>query len=103
MHSELIKLGISQDWLSTLKALIKIINTYLWKLYYHKGSYYNLEKNTLSARHFFTTELLKADVGKSKFDKLVGHSDKKDLTTNTYGRNAFTLEILKIQIWKNKP
>ena len=101
MHSELIKLGISQDWLSTLKSsyknnkyLSRKINTIIREVI-------NNQKKTLySARHFFTTELLKADVGKSKIDKLVGHSDKKDLTTNTYGRNAFTLEILKIEIEK---
>lgn len=101
MHSELIKLRITQDWLLTLKSSYKNNKSTSRKINTIIKDVVNDKKKTLySARHFFTTELLKADVGKSKIDKLVGHSDKKDLTTNTYGRSAFTLEILKIEIEK---
>ena len=54
------------------------------------------DKQTLySTRHWFVTELLRNDILDNIIDVLVGHSNQKNLNKSTYGRDAFTINILK--------
>ncbi len=54
------------------------------------------DKQTLySTRHWFVTELLRNDISENIIDVLVGHSNQKNLNKTTYGRDAFTISILK--------
>ena len=97
LHNKLLELNITNEWLNKLKRSYTK-HTYLTRKLnelIREAIADNKAKTLYSTRHFFITELLKSGVDKIAIDKIVGHSDKKDLTVNTYGNNAFDLKVLK--------
>jgi len=96
LHNKLIKINIDNQWLDELKNKYKNIKYISRKINELINDIVPEKSKTLySTRHFFNTELLNTGVNKDIINKLVGHSDKKDLTVNTYGKNAFDLKVLK--------
>jgi integrase len=95
IHSNLIDLNINKNWLDELKHTYNNCRYITRKLNDEIKPFLNDKQTLYSTRHWFVTELLRNDISENIIDVLVGHSDKKNLTKSTYGRDAFTIGILK--------
>jgi integrase len=95
LHSSLIDLEITKDWLNELKLTYNNCRYITRKLNDEIKPFLNDKQTLYSTRHWFVTELLRNDISENIIDVLVGHSNQKNLNKSTYGRDAFTIEILK--------
>ncbi|WP_323660203.1 site-specific integrase [Aliarcobacter butzleri] len=95
LHSDLINLNINKNWLDELKLTYNNCRYITRKLNYEIKPFLNDKQTLYSTRHWFVTELLRNDISENIIDVLVGHSNQKNLNKSTYGRDAFTINILK--------
>lgn len=95
IHSDLIDLNINKNWLDELKHTYNNCKYITRKLNDEIKPFLNDKQTLYSTRHWFVTELLRNDISENIIDVLVGHSNQKNLNKSTYGRDAFTISILK--------
>ena len=95
LHSALIDLDITKYWLDELKLTYNNCRYITRKLNDEIKPFLNDRQSLYSTRHWFVTELLRNDISENIIDVLVGHSNQKNLNKSTYGRDAFTVSILK--------
>ena len=95
LHSALIDLEITKNWLDELKLTYNNCRYITRKLNDEIKPFLNDKQTLYSTRHWFVTELLRNDISDNIIDVLVGHSNQKNLNKSTYGRDAFTISILK--------
>ena len=95
LHSALINLEITKDWLDELKLTYNNCRYITRKLNDEIKPFLNDKQSLYSTRHWFVTELLRNDISENIIDVLVGHSNQKNLNKSTYGRDAFNVSILK--------
>lgn len=95
IHSSLISLEITKNWLDELKLTFNNCRYITRKLNDEIKPFLNDKQTLYSTRHWFVTELLRNDISENIIDVLVGHSNQKNLNKSTYGRDAFTINILK--------
>lgn len=95
IHSALIDLEITKNWLDELKLTYNNCRYITRKLNDEIKPFLNDKQTLYSTRHWFVTELLRNDISENIIDVLVGHSNQKNLNQSTYGRDAFTISILK--------
>ncbi len=95
LHSVLIDLEITKNWLDELKLTYNNCRYITRKLNDEIKPFLNDKQTLYSTRHWFVTELLRNDISENIIDVLVGHSNQKNLNKTTYGRDAFTISILK--------
>lgn len=95
IHSNLIDLNVNKNWLDELKLTYNNCRYITRKLNDEIKPFLNDKQTLYSTRHWFVTELLRNDISENIIDVLVGHSNQKNLNKSTYGRNAFTVSILK--------
>lgn len=95
LHSDLINLNINKNWLDELKLTYNNCRYITRKLNDEIKPFLNDKQTLYSTRHWFVTELLRNDISENIIDVLVGHSNQKNLNKSTYGRDAFTINILK--------
>lgn len=95
LHSTLIDLEITKNWLDELKLTYNNCRYITRKLNDEIKPFLNDKQSLYSTRHWFVTELLRNDISDNIIDVLVGHSNQKNLNKSTYGRDAFTISILK--------
>jgi integrase len=95
IHSYLIGLAINKNWLDELKLTYNNCRYITRKLNDEIKPFLNDKQTLYSTRHWFVTELLRNDISDNIIDVLVGHSNQKNLNKSTYGRDAFTISILK--------
>lgn len=95
IHSALIDLEITKNWLDELKLTYNNCRYITRKLNDEIKPFLNDKQTLYSTRHFFVTELLRNDISENIIDVLVGHSNQKNLNQSTYGRDAFVIGILK--------
>ena len=95
LHSTLIDLEITKNWLDELKLTYNNCRYITRKLNDEIKPFLNDKQTLYSTRHWFVTELLRNDISENIIDVLVGHSNQKNLNKMTYGRDAFTISILK--------
>ena len=95
IHSYLQDLEITKNWLDKLKLTYNNCRYITRKLNDEIKPFLNDKQTLYSTRHWFVTELLRDDISDNIIDVLVGHSNQKNLNKSTYGRDAFTINILK--------
>jgi integrase len=95
LHGNLVDLEINNNWLDKLKLSYNNCKYITRKLNNEIKPFLSNKQTLYSTRHWFVTELLKNDISENIIDVLVGHSNQKNLNKSTYGRDAFTVEILK--------
>ncbi|WP_152059800.1 site-specific integrase [Aliarcobacter butzleri] len=95
LHNDLINLNINKNWLDELKLTYNNCRYITRKLNDEIKPFLNDKQTLYSTRHWFVTELLRNDISENIIDVLVGHSNQKNLNKSTYGRDAFTINILK--------
>ncbi|MDK2080746.1 site-specific integrase [Aliarcobacter butzleri] len=95
LHNDLINLDINKNWLDELKLTYNNCRYITRKLNDEIKPFLNDKQTLYSTRHWFVTELLRNDISENIIDVLVGHSNQKNLNKSTYGRDAFTINILK--------
>ena len=95
LHSALIDIEITKNWLDELKLTYNNCRYITRKLNDEIKPFLNDKQTLYSTRHWFVTELLRNDISENIIDVLVGHSNQKNLNKSTYGRDAFTINILK--------
>ena len=95
LHSYLQDLEITKNWLDELKLTYNNCRYITRKLNDEIKPFLNDKQTLYSTRHWFVTELLRDDISDNIIDVLVGHSNQKNLNKSTYGRDAFTVSILK--------